>query len=1373
MNGPETVYCTQCGRPGERANAYCTHCGMPRSMERQKRAGHVAFVLNELRQFPMATLLSDTQRSSLNDQYAAQLRELIGPAAMTAARQPAPAAPAPRSAPAPRLAPAARVVTPREPIDWSWLAEQQANLFLFAGAFLTVIAAIIYVGYSGEAISAALKMALFTGYTLAFLAAGAVCLRYDRVRVAGRVFLAVGALLVPMNFAVARAVFTEEDVSAETMWLAGSIVTAGFYASVAWIGLGRMYAFGAGAAVVSAVIAFVVLTDVPVEWAPAIFIAAALVMIGTDLAPIEKLRDRIGAAWTWIGQAVAVLALADLILMAPFAYAGTVDESGFNVTTLWFLPVTLAIFAAAAAVPAIVTRRDYFALAAVATLVGAGWTVAYGADMPAEGWAITAAASALGAAVLLVAIDRDEVARRLPGVTAHALFYALHGAVATAAIVAVFVLAASATDIDPYTVEWRWFAAIAGAVAFAAYAVVSVAPLARRPGESLTVAIGAVAAAAAATLGFVYARDLVAESYVIAIAAFAAALGLLTLALRDARIARYVPARLGDVAFAGGIAAAVGAAVVSAGALSAAAQEIDPYQIDNRWFIAISGALGLAFFKLASVARRGGGGSAVEAAVISVGGIATTTAGILGVLFALERPAEDYAIAIGGIAALIALAAVVARDARIAPYAPRTFSDAAFAAGVLGTGIVGLMIVSIIAAANDDVDPYILTTRWFALPAVALCAIFFAIDAIAWKRELSVAGFALTVTAACASFVYGLHVSNEYYTFALLTPAVAVATATRWSPARIDARMAPHWRDDALLLGRLIGAGGVAIALGAVTVAAGRDAEWAPQSRWFLLPAFGLATVFSLIDASRGRRTETSATVAVAVAATALSLPYALDAHAAWYGVALAASGIALAAVGRAHTPSWIEGRARDIVSAAAVAAATLPFEEAYADHARLGAGVHIGAAFFALAALNGMRPGKAGRLLDLAALRQTRAASAWLYAAGLAATIGYIDALRAVAPDDPSSGGTLAMPMLTVTLALIACGVAARFLRPEFRLHLYAMSLLAGIASLAAAQDATVLASLLTVYVVAYAALAAFEDEPFVALPAAAYGFLMIAAWRAHADASYAVLPMTYAAAAVAAYAAALTLRDVFPRLSLGLRATGAAYALVAPAAGFALLAYAEDAEHLLRTPLYQWSTIGVAAVGLLAVIESSLTRRTWITVPASAVLLVALLLQIARFEPENVQAYTAVIGAYLVLLGAVGLARMRLLPEAAPYAQYVEALGAAIVMLPSFVQSLDADGWPYTLALLMEAVAFFSAGVTLRRRGVLSAAILALVLVAGRTLFDAINAMPNWMVAAVVGIALLGVGMGILLGRDRWERWQRSVASWWEDTSGAAPAH
>ena len=85
---------------------------------------------------------------------------------------------------------------PPKPEGPGWLAEQQANLLLYLGAFLIVIAALVFVSTSGEAISDAARMVLLVVGTLLLLAAGLFCLRFPRVQQAGVVFFAVGTLVV-------------------------------------------------------------------------------------------------------------------------------------------------------------------------------------------------------------------------------------------------------------------------------------------------------------------------------------------------------------------------------------------------------------------------------------------------------------------------------------------------------------------------------------------------------------------------------------------------------------------------------------------------------------------------------------------------------------------------------------------------------------------------------------------------------------------------------------------------------------------------------------------------------------------------------------------------------------------------------------------------------------------------------------------------------------------------------------------------------------------------------------------------------------------------------------------------------------------------
>jgi hypothetical protein len=360
--------------------------------------------------------------------------------------------------------------------------------------------------------------------------------------------------------------------------------------------------------------------------------------------------------------------------------------------------------------------------------------------------------------------------------------------------------------------------------------------------------------------------------------------------------------------------------------------------------------------------------------------------------------------------------------------------------------------------------------------------------------------------------------------------------------------------------------------------------------------------------------------------------------------------------------------------------------------------------------------------------------------------------------------------------VAFAAAGAACRDWRPEFRMHLYVVSLVVAMISLPIATDAGTLATILTIYIGLYAAIAAFEHEPIIAGPAMLFGFAAVAAWRAAADADFATIPVAYAVIGTALYAAGVAMASVHDRGAVALRACGGVYAAVAPIAGFGILAWQSEngfvgTTHFELTALYQWSTLCVALGGVLLLAEALVADRKRMIVPASAVLLVATLLQVGRFSPDNPQAYTLIVGAYLLGLGLLGLWKFRLVPEFEDAAPLVEALGAAVIMLPTFLQSLD-GGYQYQLILLAEATVFLCAGVALRRRGILGASLVALVLVAARAMLDAVHVLPNWVVVMIAGVALLGIGMSILAGRERWSRWQEALLGWWDEGGDGAVA-
>src|SRR5207248_245139 len=76
-------------------------------------------------------------------------------------------------------------------------------IVLYLGAFLIVTSVAIFLAYSWGDIEGDAKLGLLILITIAFLGVAALCLRYPSVRLAGRTFLAIGALLVPANVAAA------------------------------------------------------------------------------------------------------------------------------------------------------------------------------------------------------------------------------------------------------------------------------------------------------------------------------------------------------------------------------------------------------------------------------------------------------------------------------------------------------------------------------------------------------------------------------------------------------------------------------------------------------------------------------------------------------------------------------------------------------------------------------------------------------------------------------------------------------------------------------------------------------------------------------------------------------------------------------------------------------------------------------------------------------------------------------------------------------------------------------------------------------------------------------------------------------------------
>ena len=316
----------------------------------------------------LGTRLTRTVSQLVNEQRERLAGELgLRPAAaVTAAPTAAPPARVPKMAEAP--------TRPREeaPVVPSWLTEQAPNILLYLGAFLVVMAALVFVGTSPEAISGVGRMAMLASFTAAFLAVGWLCYRIPRVRIAGYTFLAVGALLVPLNFAAAYTfVLKDEGIAGDVVWLWASVYSTLFYILLAILGLGILYGFMSHAALVSSVVAAIVVTGLPAEWAPVVFVGLGILTLPVAWWVPARLRDTF-----WLPSLTASHFLAVASIAATFVIAATVDGAEPSA-----VPVTLAIATLLFAVLAFTNTLDqggtygFLTLAGLTSALAAGLVV--------------------------------------------------------------------------------------------------------------------------------------------------------------------------------------------------------------------------------------------------------------------------------------------------------------------------------------------------------------------------------------------------------------------------------------------------------------------------------------------------------------------------------------------------------------------------------------------------------------------------------------------------------------------------------------------------------------------------------------------------------------------------------------------------------------------------------------------------------------------------------------------------------------------------------------------------------------------------------------------------------------------------------------
>lgn len=216
-------------------------------------------VLEELDGLTPSSAVSPDALAAVRGAFAARREALAG--ALRPAATDVPAVPPPPPAPAPSL---------RE-----FFGEHSILLLSYVGAFLLIVAAVLYEVYAIGQLSGGLRFAGVLVLDLAFGAAGWACLRSRRMRLVGDAYVAIFALLAPL-VGVAAYVFLglrEHDIGVPlAVCLTGSVLTVLYAALCLRL---RSHAYG-----------YLALVALPVAWLGGVAAASSGAWHGPAAAPL-------------------------------------------------------------------------------------------------------------------------------------------------------------------------------------------------------------------------------------------------------------------------------------------------------------------------------------------------------------------------------------------------------------------------------------------------------------------------------------------------------------------------------------------------------------------------------------------------------------------------------------------------------------------------------------------------------------------------------------------------------------------------------------------------------------------------------------------------------------------------------------------------------------------------------------------------------------------------------------------------------------------------------------------------------------------------------------------------------------------------------
>ena len=1334
-----------------------------------------------------------------------------------------------------------------------WAARRQADVLLYLGAFLLVISALIFTSSRDEALFGGWRVAVLAVYTAAFLAAGLLLRRWPRVREAGPVFLAIGALMTPLNFLLLyNEVLGDREVPRAVVWFVGSTYSTVFYGFLFSRGFGRLYAIPAAIALLNAWGWLADAAGLPQDWGGAWWMGFALA--ATIVLSVTRRWSMITAAPV---AAIVVLSLFFSQVIAALLWA--------DIEYRWQLPVTYALLTALVAVAGWSARQPLTVIAVALLAVSAGFAAVWAAELPAQWFS---APPLVVAALLLV--SRPLWQNWSPRLAHGAWLLTVTG------VLAPFVLA------DAHLHGDRWVAA----AAFLAAGALSVAVAWRNSSDgifapdwksrstthplervafgwlafgSLLIAVGFAQEAlelAGPDTGWAFAAVGLATSAGLVVATRRVPM-LLWAILPALLLATNVSIQYPVDRFAGHDAILLALPTVQLLAafvllrrwsLAAAAVALGMLALAALWesqawpwwqLAALYAAMAIPLFGVLAPLRHYGPVKDAELeefwAVQALSWL-PVGAGILAAVIALDDRLGDAAIEAPATAEYRALVLIVLLLAPLITFEAWRFRR-------WEPGVAALLILLACVAALWPVfdwptwtlaatyavagaGGFVALTRWRRdaddAPALAVKALswlpvgagilaaLIALDARLGDAAIEAPGTAEYRTLVLVVLLLAPLITFEAWRFRRWEPGVAAllillacvaalwpvfdwptwTLAATYAVAGAGGFVAlTRWRrvagDSAALavqaLSWLPVAAGILAALIALDARlwdAAIEAPGTAEYRTLVLIVLLLAPLITF-EAWRFRRWEPGVAALLILLACVAALWPVFDwpawTLAATYAVAGTGGFVALtrwrrvaadSAAVAVQVLSWLPIGAGIL---AARIALDIRLEDAAieapstAEYRTLVLVVLLLAPLVSFEAWRFRRwePGVAALLILLACVAALWPVFDWptwtlaaTYAAAGAGGFVALTRWRRVA-EDSGALAVQALSWLPLAAAMLAAADAL-----EGRLRDAAIE-----APATAEYRTLVLVVLLLAPLITFEAWRFRRWEPMVAVLAVVFG-CAAALWPVFDWPAW-TLAGAYSLAGVGAFLA-LSRRRRTGRDSTALAVQALSWAGLLLGPLTALVAIGVRLEMLDANPatLVEFRTLAALLLPIAAAVEFEGRRLgiRWASLPASALVMVALELAIATLEPGNVQAHTVPAALYLALVG-LAVRTSGTLSRHLSWHELLQLAGAALLVLPQAEQGFEPGGTRWGLVLLVEGFALLGIAMVLGARWLGVSAVITLSGVALRFLWlnRESEAVPYWVMLAVAGFLLLAVGFTILLQREWWDRTRGRVRGWW----------